>query len=269
MIDVVGERNVAPSGIGAVLRDSSVEASRHLRVMTRNPEVMLFATLQPVMFLLLVVYVLGGAIQIPGYAEYDQFLIPGIFAQSVVFNSSFTSAGIADDMQKGFIDRLRSLPMSRSAVLIGRTLSDLVRNMFTFVALLLVSFAIGFRFDGSLLAAAAATGLLLLFAYSLSWIQAIVGLNVSSVEAANSAGFIWMFPFTFISSVYVDPALMPGWLQPVAINNPLTVVTNACRALYNGLPVGSDLWIAIAWSIGMTLAFGAFSIRQFARSTVR
>lgn len=256
------------SGFVSAAQDSWTEATRHLRVMPRNPELIVYATLQPVMFVLLFVYVFGGAIDIPGYSEYDQFLIPGIFAQSVVFNSVFTSVGIAEDMQKGYIDRLRSLPMSRSAVLVGRTLSDLVRNVFTFFFMMLVAFAIGFRFEGSLLAALGATLLLLLFAYALSWVQALIGLNVSSVEAANSAGFIWMFPFTFVSSAFVDPSQMPGWLQPVAVYNPFTIATNAARALYNGLPVGSDLWVTLAWTAGITVAFAGAAIRQFTRSTV-
>ena len=256
------------SGLGWVARDSWVEATRHLRIVPRNPELLIFATIQPIMFVLLFSYVFGGAIEVPGLSDYDQFLIPGIFAQSVVFGSGFTSVGIAEDMQKGYIDRLRSLPMSRSAVLIGRTMSDLVRNCVTFVVMLVVSFLIGFRFEGSLPEAVAATGLLLLFSYSLSWVQAYIGLSVRSVEAANSGGFIWMFPLTFVSSAFVDTTQLPGWLQPVARNNPFTIATNACRALYNGLPAGSDPAIAIGWSVGLTVVFAAITIRKFSRSTV-
>jgi ABC-2 type transport system permease protein len=264
-----GDGRAHRSGVISALHDAWIEASRHLRVMPRNPEVIAYATLQPVTFMLLLVFVFSLAIKVPGYPEYEQYLVPGVFAQSVVFNSSFTSVGIAEDMQKGFIDRLRSLPMSRSAVLVGRTISDLVRNTGTFVVMLLVAFTIGFRFEGSLLGAAGATGLLLFFSYALSWVQAVVGLNVNSVEAATSAGFIWMFPFTFVSSAYVEPVQMPGWLQPIATNNPFTIVTNACRALYNGFPVGSDLWVALGWSFGITLVFATLSIGQFSRSTVR
>ena len=262
-------RPAPSSGLIGAAQDAWVEATRHLRVMPRNPEVLIFATLQPVMFVLLFVYVFGGAIAVPGFEEnYTQFLIPGIFAQTVVFNSAFTSVGIAEDMQKGYIDRLLSLPMSRSAVLVGRTISDFVRNVITFGVMLLVAFLIGFRFEGSLVEAAVGTGLLFAFSYALSWIQALIGQNVSSVEAANSAGFIWMFPLTFVSSAFVDPSQMPGWLQPFAINNPFTIVTNACRALYNGLPVGSDLWVSLAWSAGIVIVFAGLSIRQFSRSTV-
>ncbi len=185
-----------------------------------------------------------------------------------MFGSSFTALGIAEDMQKGYIDRLRSLPMSRSAVLVGRTVSDFVRNCITFAVMLIVAFAIGFRFEGSLLAALWATLLLLGFSYALSWVQALIGLSVKSTEAANSAGFIWMFPMTFVSSAFVPPETMPGWLQPIAEHNPFTVVTDASRALYNGLPVGNDAWITLAWSIGITAVFAGLSIRKFTNSTV-
>ena len=262
------DRAEPQTGLMWTIRDSWVEATRHLRIVPRNPELLIFATLQPVMFVLLFVYVFGGAIEVPGFENYDQFLIPGIFAQSIVFGSAFTSVGLAEDMQKGYIDRLRSLPMSRAAVLIGRTVSDLVRNLITFFVMLMVSFAIGFRFEGTLLEAIYATVLLLLFSYALSWIQALIGLSVRSVEAANSAGFIWMFPFTFVSSAFVDPSQMPDWLEPIARNNPFTVATNAARALYNGLPVGTDATVTLAWSIGITVVFAALAIRKFSTSTV-
>jgi ABC-2 type transport system permease protein/oleandomycin transport system permease protein len=153
-------------------------------------------------------------------------------------------------------------------VLIGRTVSDFVRNCITFAVMLIVSFAIGFRFEGSLVEALVATLLLLLFSYSLSWVQALIGLSVKSTEAANSAGFIWMFPMTFVSSAFVPPSTMPGWLQPIAENNPFTIVTDASRSLYNGLPVGSDGWLTVAWSVGITAVFAGLSIRKFSASTV-
>ena len=267
-IAAAGDRPEPQTGPLWIVRDSWVEATRHLRVVPRNPELLIYATIQPIMFVLLFVYVFGGAIEVPGFENYDQFLIPGVFAQSIVFGSAFTSIGIAEDMQKGYIDRLRSLPMSRSAVLIGRTVSDLVRNVITFLVMLVVAFAVGFRFEGTFAEALAATALLLLFSYALSWIQALIGLSVGSVEAANSAGFIWMFPFTFISSAFVDPSQMPDWLEPIARNNPFTVATDAARALYNGLPVGTDAMVTLGWSIGITSVFAALSIRKFASSTV-
>jgi ABC-type multidrug transport system permease subunit len=157
--------------------------------------------------------------------------------------------------------------MSRSAVIIGRTVSDLVRNLFTFVVMLVVAFVLGFRFRGSLLDAATATALLVLFSYALSWVQAVIGLAVSSVEAANSAGFIWMFPLTFVSSAFVDPSTMPGALEAVADANPFTVVTNAARALYNGLPVGNDAWWSLVWSVGLIAVFSTLATRRFSNST--
>ena len=250
-----------------MLRDSWVEAERHLRIIPRNIELLIFAAIQPIMFLVLFVYVFGGSIVIPGFEDYDQFLMPGIFAQTLVFGSAFTGIGLADDLQKGLVDRLRSLPMSRSAVIVGRTVSDLVRNLFTFAVMIAVALAIGFRFTGGAWNAVAATVLLVLFSYALSWVQAIIGLSVTSVEAANSAGFIWMFPLTFVSSAFVDPSTMPGWLRTVADANPFTLVTDAARALYNGNPVGNDAWWSLAWSVGLIAVFSALATRKFSRST--
>lgn len=250
------------------LRDSWNEATRHLRAMPRNPEMLIFATLQPVMFVLLFYYVFGGAIDTPGY-DYAQYLVPGIFAQTVVFNSSYTAVGLAEDLSKGFVDRLRSLPISQSAVLIGRTLSDLVRNLLTTVVMLVVAFAIGFRFEGGLALGLAATALLLSFSYAFSWIQALIGLSVNSVEAANSAGFIWMFPMTFVSSAFVPTDSMPSWLRGIAEANPFTLVTNAGRALFAGEPAGDALWQSVLWAVGLTAVFATLSIRRFGRSASR
>ncbi|HZM41431.1 MAG TPA: ABC transporter permease, partial [Acidimicrobiales bacterium] len=215
LISPAAEHDV-PSGPVWLLRDSWTEAVRHLRALPRNPELLVFATVQPVMFVLLFVYVFGGSISVPGYSDYTQYLLPGIFAQTVLFGSSFTGVGLAEDLSKGMIDRLRSLPMYQSGVLIGRTMSDVVRNLLTFAVMLVVAFAVGFRIEGTVAEAVAATLLLLFFSYAFSWVQAWVGLSVSSVEAANSAGFLWMFPLTFVSSAFVDPANMPSWLQPIA-----------------------------------------------------
>jgi ABC-2 type transport system permease protein len=264
-----------PTGLVWLWRDTWTEASRHLRAVPRNPELLVFATVQPIMFVLLFVYVFGGAIALPPeiaglYDNYRyQFLLPGIFAQTVLFNSAFTGVGLADDLSKGMVDRLRSLPMYQPAVLIGRTVSDLVRNALTFTVMLVVAYAVGFRIRGTLGEAVAATLLLFGFSYAFSWVQAFIGLSVKSVEAANSAGFIWMFPLTFVSSAFVAPESMPGWLQGVAEANPFTIVTNATRALYNGNPVGNDLVVAVAWAVGITVVFGLLAARKFARSASR
>ncbi len=258
------DQHLGSTGIGGVVIDSLTEAGRHLRIIPRNIELLIFATIQPVMFVLLFSFVFGGEIEIPGFPNYDQYLMPGIFAQTVVFGSVFTSIGIAEDLSKGFIDRLRSLPIAQSSVLIGRTLSDLLRNVITFIAMLLVAFLLGFRFEGSLPAALGATVLLLLFSYGLSWVQALIGLSVSSVESANSAGFIWMFPMTFVSSAFIEPeTLKYGWLRWVADVNPFTQVTDAARALYNGNDPGNSVMISIVWAVGMIAVFAVLSIRKF------
>ncbi|MFW2381871.1 MAG: ABC transporter permease, partial [Acidimicrobiales bacterium] len=253
------------TGLAGVVIDSLTEAGRHLRIIPRNIELLIFATIQPVMFVLLFSFVFGGSIATPeGFTDYDQYLMPGIFAQTVVFGSAFTSIGLAEDLSKGFIDRLRSLPIAQSSVLIGRTLSDVVRNAITFISMLLVAFLLGFRFEGSLLAALGATALLLFFSYGLSWVQALIGLSVSSVEAANSAGFIWMFPMTFVSSAFIDTSnLQYEWLRQVADANPFTQVTNAARALYNGNDPGNSVMVSIAWAVGMIVVFAALSTRKF------
>ena len=262
-VPAVSSAGEAPTGLGWAVRDCWTETTRHLRALPRNPEVLAFATIQPVMFVLLFAYVFGGSISVPGFADYKQFLIPGIFAQTVLFGSSFAAVGLAEDMSKGIADRLRSLPMWEPAVLVGRTLADVLRNLITFVVMLLVAFAIGFRFEGSIVEAAAATGVLLAFAYSFTWINALVGISIGSVEAANSASFTWIFPLTFVSSAFVDPRTMPSWLEPVARNNPFTLATNATRALYNGLPPGEDLWLALAWAGGLTAIFAVLTVRRF------
>jgi ABC-2 type transport system permease protein/oleandomycin transport system permease protein len=256
-----------PQGFSWLLRDSWTEATRHLKALPRNPELLVFAVLQPIMFVVLFVYVFGGSISVPGYSNYKQFVIPGIFAQTVLFGSIYTGLGIAEDLSKGFIDRLRSLPMYSSAYLIGRTMSDVVRNAISFAVMLGVAFIIGFRFEGSLLGAAAATLLLFLFAYAFSWIQAYTGLVAGSAEAVNSIAFLWMFVATFISSAFVSPENMPGWLQPIAEHNPVTIVTDASRALYNGRDPGSDPWLALAWAVGITLVFATLSVRRYRRTT--
>lgn len=263
------EDRAVPTGWPWLLRDSFTEMRRHLRAVPRNPELLMFAAIQPIMFVVLFVYVFGGSIETPGYTNYKQYVVPGIFAQTVLFGSAFTGVGIAEDLSKGFVDRLRSLPMYQSAVLIGRTLSDLVRNLLTFFIMFVVGLAVGFRIEGSAIGAIGATLLLLFFGYAFSWIQAYIGLSVNSVEAANSAGFIWMFPLTFVSSAFVETDTLPGWLQPIADANPFTIVTNATRALYNGHDPGNDVWISIAWAIGIIAVFASLSVRKYSQATSR
>jgi ABC-2 type transport system permease protein/oleandomycin transport system permease protein len=262
--DVVPDPSSGPIWL---LRDSWTEATRHLRALQRNPELLVSALLQPVMFVVLFVYVFGDSISVPGYSDYKQFVIPGIFAQTVLFGSIYTGLGIAEDLSKGFIDRLRSLPMYSSAVLLGRTMSDVVRNLLSFIVMLVVAVIVGFRFEGSFVGAVGATLLLFLFSYAFSWIQAYTGLVAGSTEAVNSIAFLWMFVAVFISSIFVSPENMPGWMQPVAEHNPVSIVTDASRALYTGRDPGSDPWIALAWAVGITAVFGTLSIRRYRSAT--
>src|SRR5205814_6027680 len=190
------------------------------------------------MFVLLFAFVFGGAIHVPGVKNYKDFLMPGIFVQTVIFGSVQTGVGLSDDLAKGMIDRFRSLPMARSAVLAGRTLSDTVRNVFVVLLITAVGLAIGFRFHGTFIESIAALGLAVLFGLAFSWISAFIGMSVRDPESAQAAGFIWIFPLVFASSAFVPIYTMPSWLRTFARNNPLTYVINAIRALILGhLPI--------------------------------
>jgi ABC transporter DrrB family efflux protein len=241
--------------------DAGIMIGRSLLHTRRALDTLLLGVLLPVTLLLLFVYVFGGAISPTG--EYLTYVVPGIVLLCAGYGAAAAGVPVAHDMTTGAVDRFRSLPILRSAVLIGHVTASLLRNLFSTLLVLAVAFAIGFRFEGGLVRAVAATLLLFFFSYAFSWIQALVGLSAGSVEAANSAGFLWMFPMTFVSSAFVDPANMPGWLQPIANNNPFTIVTNAARALYNGRDAGSDLWVALAWAIGITVVFAFLAIRKF------
>jgi ABC-2 type transport system permease protein/oleandomycin transport system permease protein len=249
------------------LIDAWVICKRNLIQTWRVPDLIVFSTVQPIMFVLLFSYVFGGSIDVGSGVKYVDYLMPGVFVQTVVFGAMITGIGLAEDKQRGLIDRFRSLPMSRGALLAGRTLSDLVRNAFVVLIMFLVGLAVGFRFgDTTVLAACAGFGLMLLFAYAFSWIAAVIGLSVSSAEAAQSGGFIWVFPLVFASSSFVRVDTMPGWLQPFADNQPVTAVVDATRALFLGGPVASDLLRALAWCIGLLAVFGMLAVRTYRRT---
>ncbi|GAA3007841.1 ABC transporter permease [Kitasatospora albolonga] len=266
-------------GLAAMLHDSWVVAKRNLRRMTRIPEIVVFGLMQPVMFVLLFTYVMGGAIQIPGATAstdtYTQFLMAGIFAQTVTFAVAGASAGIAEDMTKGLVDRFRSLPMARSAVLVGRTLADLVQTAFTLLVLAVVAAIVGWRFHEGFLKALGAFALLLLLGYAFSWIGALIGLSVRSPEAATSAGLIWLFPLTFVSNAFVPISSMPGWLQPIAYWNPFSATVQACRDLFGnqlgpvqgGWPMENAVLVSVLWSLVILGLFGWLSVRKY-RSAV-
>jgi len=275
--------DTTPVGLGAprpapiaVLRDSWVVCKRNLRQMTRIPEVVVFGLMQPVMFVLLFTYVMGGAIQVPGSSPggYKQYLMAGIFAQTVTFAVAGASAGIATDMSKGLVDRFRSLPMARSAVLVGRTMADLVQTALILVVLALVAFAVGWRTTNGFAHALAGFLLLLLLGYAFSWIGALIGLSVRSPEAATSGGLVWLFPLTFVSNAFVPVASMPGWLQAVAEWNPFSTTVLACRRLF-GDPTGPipDVWpmqhavlASVLWSVLILAVFSTLAVRKYRSS---
>jgi ABC-2 type transport system permease protein/oleandomycin transport system permease protein len=250
--------------------DGWVICKRNLIQTFRVPELMVFSTIQPIMFVLLFTYVFGNSVDVGPGTKYVNFLMPGIFVQTVVFGAMITGIGLAEDLERGIVDRFRSLPMSRGALLIGRTFSDLVRNACVIMVMLLVGLAVGFRFgDTTVLGVLAGFGLMLLFAYAFSWIAAVIGLAVRSAEAAQSAGFIWVFPLVFASSTFVLVDKLPGWLQPVAEYQPVTAVVDATRALFLGGPVTGDLLQALGWCAAILAVFGPLAVRTYRRASVR
>jgi ABC transporter DrrB family efflux protein len=248
--------------------DGLVLAKRNLVQIPRIPELLVFAMIQPVMFVLLFRYVFGGAIDVGG-ESYVNFLMAGIFVQTVAFGSVSTGIGLAEDLQRGLVDRFRSLPMARSAVLTGRTIADLVRNLFVVLVMLVVGLLIGFRPEAGLAGWAGAIGLLLLLSFAFSWVGATIALMMRSVEAVQSAGFIWLFPLTFASSAFVQTDGMPGWLQAFANNQPITQVVDAVRGFLLGQPVGSHGWQALAWCLGILLVFVPLSVSLYRRVAAR
>ena len=255
--------------------DSLAIAQRNLLKYVRIPTLLVFSTIQPVMFVVLFRYVFGGAINLPPGLSYVDFLMPGIFVQTVVFGSTQTGVGLAEDLAGGMIERFRSLPMARSAVLAGRTISDTVRNFFVVALMTGVGMAVGFRFHGGFANAIAGLVLAVLFGLAFSWIMAVIGLSAGNVEAAQASSFVWVFPFVFASSAFVPLQSMPGWLQAWAKVNPVSVVVNAIRSLTLGgntarLAQGgttfTHLWQALAWIVGILVVFVPFAVRKYRRT---
>ena len=251
-----------------LIADSLVMAERNLVRLPRSPDLLIGFTIQPVMFVLLFAYVFGGAIVTPGY-DYVDFLIPGIIVQNIAFGGFVTALGLAEDLTKGLIDRFRSLPTARASVLAGRTLADIVTNSLSIVVLMATGLVIGFSFDASALEIVGGVGLLLLFGFAFSWIFALLGMLVSSPEAANGVGFTLIFPITFISAAFVPVESMPDALAAFAEVNPVTVTTNALRGLFLGLPVGNDGWLSLAWSLGLVAVFAPLSVARYRRVAAR
>ncbi|MBV9918191.1 MAG: ABC transporter permease [Solirubrobacterales bacterium] len=248
--------------------DTLIIAERNLIRLPRAPDLLLAFTVQPIMFVLLFRYVFGGAIKTPGYSYVD-FLIPGIIVQNIAFGGFVTALGLNEDMNKGLIDRFRSLPMARPAVLAGRTLADVVTNSLSVVILVVTGLLVGFSFHASAVQVIAGFGLLLLFGYAFSWFFALIGLLVSSPESANSVGFIAVFPLTFISSAFVPVASMPAVLQAFANVNPFTIMVNAMRALWIGAPADNYVWGALVWTFVLVAVFAPLAVARYRRTAGR
>ena len=250
-----------------VLSDAWVVTKYNLIAVPRVPELLVFLTIQPILFVVLFRYVFGGAIDTPGLS-YVNFLIPGIIVQTVAFGGITTGIGLAEDLQKGVIDRLRSLPMARFALLAGRTVADIARNMFSIVLMVVVGIIVGFSFqDTDVAKVVAGVLLLLLFGFAFSWIAALIGLSVPNAEVAQSAGFIWLFPLTFASSAFVPVDSMPDWLQAFAEVNPVTVTVNAVRELWLGMPSGNDILWSVLWSLGLIAIFAPLATLRYRRTS--
>lgn len=237
-----------------ILTDTGVLVRRNLIRYQRDPQTVVFLFIQPIMFVLLFRYVFGGSIEIPGL-DYVDFLVPGIIAQSVTFNNIGTSIGIVEDLTKGIMDRFRSLPMNGVSVIAGRVVSDAIVTAATVVFMTAVGYLVGFRISTGIVPALAALLLLIWFGFAFSWIAALIGMKIGSVEAAQSVGFIWLFPLNFVSSVFVRPDTLPGPMEAFADINPITLVVNATRGLTVGGPVATDLVPAMIWLTGISVVF--------------
>lgn len=269
----------ARPGLRKALTHTAVITKRNVLRNVRLPQLLVFATIQPVMFLLLFNYVFGGAISGAGPAaaagQYINWLIPGILVQSAVFGASQTAVGLTEDLSAGVIDRFRSLPMARSAVLTGRTFADLFRNLWVNSLMLLVGFAIGWRFGQGFFKMAFGVLLVLLFAYAMSWVMACLGLAIKDTEAVQVAGFLPIFPLVFASSVFVPTTTMPSWLQVFADNQPITILANAVRSLmlpsealpFIGLDQGALIVQSLVWIAGIIVVFAPLAVRLYRRVT--
>ena len=266
----------------ATLSDAAVVAKRNLIKIKRVPDLLVFTTLSPIMFVLLFAFVFGGAIDPSGGgAGYREFLIAGIFAQTVVFGATFTGVGLAEDVKKGIIDRFRSLPMAPSAVLVGRTLSDVLYNVITLVVMSLTGLLVGWSINTSVFEALWGFVLLLIFAYAISWLMALIGMIVPSPEVVNNASFIVIFPLTFVANTFVPLDTLPGPLRVFAEWNPVSAVTQAARELFgnrdpNPLAVPSDAWplqhpqlYTLIWAVAVVLVFAPLASAQYRRAASR
>jgi len=247
------------------LVDTLVLAERNLIRLPRQPDLAIGFTVQPIMFVLLFAFVFGGAIATPGFPDYIDFLIPGIIVQNTAFSGFVTALGLAEDLTKGLIDRFRALPTNRASVLAGRTVADLVTNFLSIIVVTVTGLIIGFAFDATVPEILLGVLLLLVFGFASSWVFALIGMSVSSPEAANGIGFTLIFPITFISSAFVPIETMPGILETFAEVNPVTIVVDAMRALWLGAPAGDNVWAGFVWCFALIAIFAPLAVRSYKR----
>jgi ABC-2 type transport system permease protein len=264
------------SSMAIAVTDGWVVAKRNLIKIKRVPDLLIFSTIQPIMFVLLFAYVFGGAIKVPG-VNYREYLMAGIFTQTVAFGSSITAVALADDLQKGIVDRFRSLPMSRGAVLVGRTTSDFFNNLLVVVVMAICGLLVGWRIHTDPLRGLAGFVLLFAFGYAMSWVSATIGLSAKSVEVAQSAGFIWLFPLTFLSNAFVPTQSLSPWLQTIADWNPISSVVLSLRDLWGntglarggGFPARHPILLSVFWILGILAVFLPFAISRYRRAAAR
>ncbi|MEO1668940.1 MAG: ABC transporter permease [Chloroflexota bacterium] len=262
------QKNNPLATLGWNFSDTLVVMRRNLTYIVRQPELLVFSTIQPVMFLLLFTFVFGGAITgSTGEGSYINYLLPGVLTQSIVFAATQTTVGLANDLSKGMIDRFRSLPMARGAVLGGRTLSDALRGLITISIMVVFGLLVGFRFQNGIIAGIGGMLLAVAFGYAFTWIAALIAMFVRDPETAQVAGFIWVFPLVFASSIFVPTETMPTWLRLFAENQPISVIANAVRGLMAGEIVALDLFTASAWIIGIIAVFMPLAIWQYGQRT--
>ncbi|SDU52835.1 ABC transporter permease [Jiangella alkaliphila] len=266
----------APSrvGLNQAFTDAMTMTWRNIRAGWRVPDNQIYMFIQPIMFVLLFAYVFGGAINVPG-VDYVDFLMAGIFVQTMAFACAPASVGLADDMQKGLIDRFRSLPMARSAVIAGRVIADLVNQLIVLVIMIVCGFIVGWTFHNGFGQFLAAVGLLMLFAFAMLWVGAYIGLSVGSPQVAASAGLIWLFPVVFMSNVFVDPSTMPSVVQAIAEWNPVSAIASGARELFgNQSLVDSDAWpmqnpvlASLLWCLLIIAVFAPLAVRKYKKAS--
>ncbi len=248
--------------------DTIIMAKRNLQHIPRVPTQLLDVTIQPIIFVLLFRFVFGGAIK-TGDTSYVNYLMPGIFVQTLIFGGMNTGVGLAEDLAKGLIDRFRSLPMARSAVLAGRTVADLVQSVLGVTIMLIVGLLVGFRPQGNPLGWVVAFGLILLCGFAFSWVGALLGMIAPNAESVQAFGFIAIFPLTFASSAFVPTQTMPGWLRAFTEHQPVSAIVNAARGLLLGQPFNVTCWQALAWCTGILLVFAPIAVSLYRRKTTR